>query len=455
MPPKFGTSGLRGLVADLTPSLVRAYVGAFLSTCPHGGTVLVGRDLRPSSLGIAEVVFSAVQAADLVAVDCGEVPTPALAQAALARGAAAVMVTGSHIPADRNGLKFYVPSGEISKANEARIVEAYAAGTVPNPGSGSFERDQTAGAAWCDRIVEAFGTRALAGLSIGIYRHSSVARDLLEDALSALGARAVPLGQSEVFVPVDTEAIELSTRQRLTAWCAEHRLDAIVSTDGDGDRPMLADSRGRIVSGDLLGVITARAVGAERIATPISSNDAVERMGLQVTRTRIGSPHVIAALEAAGGRCVGFEANGGFIMGFDGRGPEGPLPALMTRDALLPIVASLAIPGGLQTALAALPSRFTAARKVEEIDRPAGEALIAELDSDAEARSIFFGATGMIGNVDRTDGLRVVFEDGHAVHLRLSGNAPEFRVYAQADDADTADGLAAAYTDRVALRVRR
>ncbi len=54
---------------------------------------------------------------------CGRVPTPALALAGLARVVPSIMVTGSHIPFDRNGIKFYTPRGEISKQDEQPILD--------------------------------------------------------------------------------------------------------------------------------------------------------------------------------------------------------------------------------------------------------------------------------------------------------------------------------------------
>lgn len=134
MPPKFGTSGLRGLVVDLTDDLVAAHVQAFIRACPVGTGLFVGRDLRPSSPDIAGMIMRAAQAAGLAVTDCGAVPTPALALAAMEADAAAVMVTGSHIPADRNGLKFYTPEGEITKAHEAAILGALHGVTVPVQG---------------------------------------------------------------------------------------------------------------------------------------------------------------------------------------------------------------------------------------------------------------------------------------------------------------------------------
>src|ERR1700761_928518 len=124
---KFGTSGLRGLAAELIGAESRRYTAAFVAHLRHGVVatqMLVGRDLRQSSPAISESVIAALNALGVEAIDCGEVPTPALALAAMTRRLPAIMVTGSHIPADRNGLKFYVASGEIEKSDEAGILAA-------------------------------------------------------------------------------------------------------------------------------------------------------------------------------------------------------------------------------------------------------------------------------------------------------------------------------------------
>ena len=122
--PKFGTSGLRGLVVALTDDLVARHVAGFVTACDAGETVLIGEDLRPSSPDIARMAARAVVASGARAVLCGPLPTPALALAAGAGGTGAIMVTGSHIPADRNGLKFYTIAGEITKEDEAVITRA-------------------------------------------------------------------------------------------------------------------------------------------------------------------------------------------------------------------------------------------------------------------------------------------------------------------------------------------
>lgn len=457
MPPKFGTSGLRGLVTELTDDLVAEYTRAFLTACPHGGAVHVGQDLRGSSPRIAEAVIGAVRGMGLRAVDHGVLPTPALALASMGAGQAAIMVTGSHIPADRNGLKFYLPGGEIAKSDEAAIGAALGSGSV-SAELGEFVREAGAVPAYVARYVDAFGSGALKGLRIGVYEHSSVARDALADALGQMGAEVVRLARADHFIPVDTEAVDAETREMLKRWCTDHALDALVSTDGDADRPMVVDASGTLVPGDVLGPLVARMLGADVICTPVSSNTLVDQLGFgSVIRTRIGSPFVIAAMEDAGGKVVGYEANGGFLLGFAADGPAGKLAPLMTRDCLLPIVSPLAMARAQGVSLAGLvselPPRFTAADRIAGIATEASQAFITELTATAEARAAFFVRRAEEVGLDLTDGLRVSFADGSVIHLRPSGNAPEFRCYAEAESVARAESLMretlAAVADRV------
>lgn len=445
MAPKFGTSGLRGLVVELTPELVADHVRAFLAACPVGTGLYVGRDLRPSSPAIADGVIAAARAEGVAVTDCGAVPTPALALAAMGAGAAAVMVTGSHIPADRNGLKFYLPGGEITKADEAAILAAL--GRPVGAASAVLTRREDAGAAWVARYVDAFGFGALAGLRVGVWSHSAVSRDLLADTLRALGAEVVELGRSETFIPVDTEAVPDWARAQVAEWVAAHRLDALVSTDGDGDRPLLADGAGQVVPGDILGQITARVVGARVVVTPVSSNTGVEAGGFErVIRTKIGSPHVIAGM-AGQGDVVGYEANGGFLLGFAAPLACGTLAPLATRESLLPILAPLSLAkaaGGVAALVAREPARFTATDRIEDVPTDRSAAFLRDLTTDGSARMAFLARLDEAETaIDLTDGLRITCGSGRVVHLRPSGNAPEFRCYAEAESQKAARSLLA------------
>lgn len=123
----FGTSGARGLVSQMTGEVCAAYTLAFiqgLSLAGRGQKIALGMDLRPSSPDIAQACVAGIRQAGCEVDFCGVLPTPALALYALVNGLPAIMVTGSHIPFDRNGIKFYRADGEISKADEAAMTGA-------------------------------------------------------------------------------------------------------------------------------------------------------------------------------------------------------------------------------------------------------------------------------------------------------------------------------------------
>ncbi|MBM2324187.1 MULTISPECIES: phosphomannomutase [Marivita] len=459
MPPKFGTSGLRGLVTELTDEVITAYTSSFLKVCPHGGAVHIARDLRSSSPKIAKIVSDVVQKMGVDVVDHGAIPTPALALVAIGAGQAAIMVTGSHIPADRNGLKFYSPTGEISKSTETKIVFALNSTIYENKGPvGNYSRDKSSIEKYINRYINAFGSKILSGMRIGVYEHSSVSRDSLKETLLRMGADIISLERTEKFVSVDTEAIDNETKTKLHKWCAMLHLDAIVSTDGDGDRPLIADSQGNLIPGDIIGPLAAQVLGANVICTPVSSNTAVDHMGFsQIIRTKIGSPFVIEAMETADGKVVGYEANGGFLLGFNTKMTHGKLHKLMTRDSFLPIITSLTLmhkkSKSLNSIISELPSRFTASGRLQDISTETGQNFITKLSYNSLARSNLFSREVREHKIDLTDGLRVFFEDGVIIHLRPSGNSPEFRCYVEAQTLTFAEKILQSTCEQIASHI--
>ncbi|WP_295315563.1 phosphomannomutase [Roseobacter sp.] len=444
MPPKFGTSGLRGLVTELTAGLVGDYTAAFLAACDTGGVICIGRDLRPSSPQISQDVARAAVACGVTVIDCGAVPTPALALAAQARGAGAVMITGSHIPADRNGIKFYSRDGEISKSDETAI-NAHLGAVHTAVAPGSVETDDGAGTRFAERYLSACGKDALKGMKIGHYTHSSVGRDLISRVLRGLGAEVVELGRSESFIPVDTEAVAPDVRDMIRNWSTEHALDALVSSDGDADRPLLADETGAIVPGDILGQIVAEALRAETVVTPVSSNSGVSRKGFgKVIRTKIGSPYVIAAMQEVTDKVAGYEANGGFLLGYTAEGRAGPIAPLMTRDCVLPLVTGLiaARGGTLSQRVAQEPPVTAVADRLQDVPQAFSASFVDALAGQETARAEFLRSLGAReAALDLTDGVRITLTDGCVVHVRPSGNAPELRLYVEAENSTAAQKL--------------
>ena len=108
----FGTSGVRGLVCDITDTLCYAYCKAFLQeVVDKPGPIILGHDLRPSSPRIAAACATAMRDMGYMAIYAGALPTPALAYYAAQLNVPCLVVTGSHIPFERNGLKFYRANG--------------------------------------------------------------------------------------------------------------------------------------------------------------------------------------------------------------------------------------------------------------------------------------------------------------------------------------------------------
>lgn len=459
----FGTSGARGLVSQMTAEVCAAYTLAFLqglSLAKPGQRIALGMDLRPSSPAIIQACAAGIRQAGCEVDFCGVLPTPALALYGLANNIPVIMVTGSHIPFDRNGIKFYRAEGEISKADEAAITQAIvelqtipADDDLPAVNPAALQQYQ-------QRYLSLFAKDLLSGWRVGVYEHSSAARDCLKQLLADLGAEVIGLERTDTFVPIDTEAVSDIDRQRGLNWAAEHKLDAIISTDGDGDRPLIADETGTWLRGDIVGLLSAQFLGADTVVTPVSCNTAIEASGLfkQISRTRIGSPYVIAGMEQAQANgslsIAGFEANGGFLAGHGLRVGQQNLAALPTRDAILPALAILAMARQQGVKVSALlnnlPQRYTASDRIQEFPVAKSRALLENLQSNDNAyQSLWGDELGVVTQRDTTDGLRLSFANGEIVHLRPSGNAPELRCYAEAANVERAQLLVVQTLQRI------
>lgn len=473
---KFGTSGARGLADSITDRIAFAYTQAFLTHLqqrfgqPQRKAVVLGGDLRPSTPRIMGACAAACQTNGWEVIWAGEVPSPAVALHGLLLSIPSIMVTGSHIPDDRNGIKFNRADGEIDKHDEAGIREIRLdlderrfnqEGEVVEKAP-PFKVEAKVARLYSQRFVDFFGTEALQGRRVGVYQHSTVGRDLLTEVLTQLGAAVTPLGRSDVFIPVDTEAVRAEDVELARQWSKHGQFDSIVSADGDCDRPLVADETGTWLRGDIVGVLCARFLGANAVATPISCNTVVERCSAfaKVVRTRIGSPYVIEQMQSLSDagyqKVVGYEANGGFLqhdsLEYQGRRLS-PLP---TRDALLPIIALLiqARDTTLSRLAESLPQRFTASDRLQAFATDRSRLLIERLSTrdngrHTELESMFSDLCGDLSSVDHTDGLRATFSNGEILHLRPSGNAPELRCYAEAGSSDRAAEL----TRQALLRV--
>jgi phosphomannomutase len=470
VPLAFGTSGLRGLVQDITD--LEAYInvkGALGYLMSSGdiranNTVVIAGDLRPSTDRIMRACAQAIVDSGCRVENAGKIPTPALLAHAISGRSAGVMVTGSHIPFDRNGIKINKSVGEVLKSDEAGII-----GEVEHVRADEYSRSASATLfdacgmlkrapelppvngsaeeAYLRRYLDSFVRDGLSGMRILVYQHSAVGRDILARLLRELGAAVVTAGRSETFIPIDTENITDEQLERLEnfAVAAEsggRPISAIISTDGDSDRPLVTavlpaalvgpgTRRVRFLPGDLLGAVVADYLRADAAAVPISANDAVERrLGerkITLAKTKIGSPYVVAALDdlRANGkyqRIVGWEANGGFLTGSDIELHGATLTALPTRDALLPILANLFAAAEQGLSLAALwerlPARSGRAGLLDDFPVAASQAILAQLIPAGTVIEVEFDHSDCVVDCSRVDGTRAVLDGSAAEDWR-------------------------------------
>jgi len=540
VPSRFGTSGVRALVKDLTDLEVYCLTVGTLrylrSTdrllCapepPPRIAIPVAGDLRPSTERLLQATARGIQDMGFGVDYVGHIPTPALTFYGIENGVASFVITGSHIPADRNGQKANRCDGEVLKSDEGGIVAevqrvrdeelARPADESPFSAHGMFKEGQhpslpaaspAAREGYAQRYRMVFAPDALRGLRVLFFQYTAVGRDLIPEILEQAGAEVIRAGRSNTFVPIDTEAISDSHLELLSGLVREHHgqgpIDAVVSTDGDSDRPLVVavdgagdgDPRLRFIPGDLLGIFVADYLGADSVSVPISVSPAVHeyfaQRGLTTRKTRIGSPYVIQAmseaLEQGHRRVVAWEANGGFLVGSDLSLERGMLRALPTRDAVLPILAVLhtAVRDGVR--LSELPGRlpqwfgrahllddfphetsrrllayFAAPRPgVEWVDfeadrivlRDNAEQEVASWDrrhSEAQGwwnrkrllEAVFSPKRGFgeLRRLNLLDGIRCYFDNGDIAHVRPSGNAPQLRIYAHARTQARADAIA-------------
>jgi phosphomannomutase len=442
-----------GPTSSLTPAMCHALTTAFLQVAAsHSPAIVLGHDARASSPAMAAACASAIREQGLQLVYGGPLPTPALALYGAQTGAAVVVVTGGDAPNDYNGLRFFRDGGALSPADVTSIrnhLVALPAVFKPPPLPPPLPDVR---AAYVARHVDFWGPEALCTTTVALYGHYGVGLEALHTVLQALGATVLPMRLPDA-APQKPQGGALRSDTTLTrGWAAVHDFDAILCAVGDGTRPWVGDEHGEWIAGDLVGIACAHHLGAQAVATPVTSNTALERSQLfsRVSRTRLGDSALavsLAQLRRDGADpVVGWHTDGGFWLGSQvlrGGHRLGPLAA---ADGLLPAVALLCAAQARQLTVsglvATLPSRFTAEDLAQQIPAQASDTLLERLAHDEHLIAPLLGPhSGAVKVIDTTDGLRAFFANGDIVHLRADPSQLAMHCYTEATSASQARKL--------------
>ncbi|MGF1544544.1 MAG: phosphoglucosamine mutase [Parvularculaceae bacterium] len=344
----FGTDGVRGLAnaGAMPPHNIMALgmaAGRVFKNGDHRHRVVIGKDTRLSGYMIEPALTAGFAAAGMDVFLLGPLPTPAMAMLTRSlRADLGVMISASHNPYHDNGVKFFGPNGyKLSDETELKIERLMAEGPtagLAKPGDlGRVKRIDDSGARYIEFAKGAFPRRlSLEGLRIVIDCANGAAYKTAPTVLWELGADIKPIGDAPNGFNINRGCGSTSTKAMQDA-VSEYRADIGIALDGDADRVIICDEKGRVIDGDqILAVIARFMKGREQlkgggVVSTIMSNMGLERylngLDLKLERTKVGDRYVVEAMRAKGMN-VGGEPSGHVIISDHSTTGDGLVTAL-------------------------------------------------------------------------------------------------------------------------------
>lgn len=440
-------SGIRGRIGhDLSPIQVVALAAAYGRTVANGGTVIVGRDSRPTGAMLAQAVAAGLRAAGCAVVDIGVVPTPTVpVMIAHTAAAGGIQISASHNPVEWNALKFFNASGRNVDQNQLdRVLAAYRTPpadlwkTWAEVGQASARED--ACAIHLQKVLAAIdvGLIRAAKLRVVIDSVNGSGANLGPQLLAALGCEVVPLySRPDLVFPRDPEPTAANVTLTGAVVKAVGAAIGFVQ-DPDADRLAIIDDTGTYIGEEYTLVLCAAArlaaeyavgrrdmVTCTNLSTSRMLEDVAARFEARVVRAKVGEANVVDAMQAQHA-LIGGEGNGGVI---DPR-------VVICRDSHIGMALVLELLAREKQALSAVVAgipRYAMHKEKVAMDRAAVTAAIETLRS----HPLLQGA-----ELVTMDGLKIIWKD-RWVHLRASGTEPASRIISEAPTAAEAAALAA------------
>lgn len=343
----FGTDGVRGVAGmhPMTAGFAFRLGVALAEGLRHEGTaaphVVVGMDTRRSGPMLAHAASAGLSSRGATVTWLGIVPTPGTSYLTTALGAdAGLMVSASHNPFDDNGLKIFNRQGEkLSDGLETDIeslIDSDPETLAPVVGGavGSASRYRTQDGHYVEHLLSY--APYLDGLRVGLDCANGASYAIAPRVFQKIGARldvinAMPDGEN---INVECGSTHPEAIQRRVQ---KHELDVGITFDGDADRVLLVDRKGRLVTGDHILAICALSGGDTEVVATLMTNLGVEHYmndhGIRLHRVQVGDRYVHEELNRRGLRLGGEQS--GHVLFLD-KGPtgDGILTALQLLSAV-------------------------------------------------------------------------------------------------------------------------
>ncbi|MCA6324720.1 phosphoglucosamine mutase [Phenylobacterium sp.] len=424
----FGTDGIRGqantypMTAEVALRVGLAAGRLFRSREERRHMVVIGKDTRLSGYMVEPALVAGFTSAGMDVRLLGPMPTPGVAMMTRSlRADLGVMISASHNPWTDNGIKLFGPDGyKLSDARELEIEalmgQSLSEDLAPATALGRAARVDDSQARYVEIAKATFPRRlSLSGLRIVIDCANGAAYKVAPAALYELGAEVIPVGVAPNGMNINEECGSTHPEAMIKA-VKDYRADIGIALDGDADRLVICDEKGRVVEGDQIMALIAdnwarrnRLAGGGVVAT-VMSNLGLERFlgarNLRLERTAVGDRYVMARMRE-GGFNLGGEASGHIILS----------DFSTTGDGLLAALQVLAVLKAGDRPMSALARQFEPApQKLENVRFTSGKPLEAEAVKAA------------IADAEQKLGA------GGRVLVRASGTEPLIRVMAEGDD---------------------
>lgn len=433
----FGTNGIRGVVGQEMTASLALYVGKAVGTFFQGGRVAVGNDTRTSSPMLKAAVISGLTSGGCGVEDLGVAPSPSIQYYVKTHDVVGgVIITASHNPREYNGIKALDERGmEASREEEEGIESIYfreAFSQVPWNSVGRVVNVEDCNESYMGAILSRVDVELIREARLKVVLDCGNGASCLTSPylLRRLGCRVATLNaQPDGTFPGHPPEPKEEHMRELMEMVADTDADLGAIHDGDADRVMFVDEKGRYVLGDRSLALVARYVvrrnGGGTVVTPVSSSSCVEDMvkasGGRVIYTRVGAPLVARTMFEVGA-VFGGEENGGLIF------PEHQY----CRDGAMGLSVLLELMAAEETSLSDLLTGIPTYHLVKSS---------LPCSADLKERVMEALATRFKERrVETIDGVKV-FHKGGWVLMRPSGTEAIFRVFSEGSTLEEAERL--------------
>ena len=444
----FGTNGVRGIFGkDFNLEFINDLV---ISIANHfeNGKILVAFDGRHSSRTIEKIVSAALNYSGLDCHLAGLVPTPCLEFATKNFGYdGGIMITASHNPPEYNGIKIVSSDGvEISRDDEKKIENIYFNQNWKKPSRfGITKNENRAITSYVNAIKDHVNVSKICS------RQLKVALDLGNGAQALTAIRLCQELECEIFTinekidgnfPGRGSEPTPQNLSELSILVKNNHADIGIAFDGDGDRSIICDGDGKILTGDSSAILLCSYLLEKNlnsiVVTCLNSATTIEKIALQtnsqVIRTKVGSVEVSRKMVSENA-LIGFEENGGFMYGNHNQVRDGAMTLALVLDLLTNSGKSIA------ENIRSLPLSYTTKDKIS--------------CSNDDANKIISQLLDDFPNSNTSDGIKITLDSQNWIMIRPSGTEPIIRIYGESNNQKNLEILMSEYINKIKLILAR